>query len=1015
MKKSLLIFLLVSLPALRAQDLKTQELIKYDLRSDNPELQRLQSENYPSELSSAMEAYNRQDYSRAFELFENFYRYNGMDDELSSTAKYYAGESLVKMGQYQAALGALEYFVSRYPWSNYRPQALYRLGTLYFEMKDYSSSRERFSQLIDAYPQSELSGSAYYWIGETYSREDNNQDAISFFEEAIQKKKDNKFIDQSIYALANIYEKTGSYDKAVSYYDELLAYYKNSQLAPYAQVRIGLCYFMLKDYDNAVLELTDPIIEDLPEQLKTEARYVLGNAYYRLSEYNEAEKTYRGLLETDPASSLSRNVRYSLAWVYFQQEKYDDAFEIFTLLSKDDKDTIGVNSLFWSGEAKRYAGHESEALGIYQRFLDEYPQSPLAAKVRYLTGITHYGKKKTALSESYLKEAANSDDRLTLARADIVMGEIKLNAGDYKRARDYFESARKNASLPAELQNRVSLGLGVSLYYMDRFDQAISTLKELSNKSKGFESDKVHFYLAEAYFAAKDYPNALKNYNAISSSNSELKPQVIYGKAYAYFNMKDYVNSANYFSDYLKLNLKSSNFTDARLRLADSYYANKKYALASNIYRDIYLNEDARQNNDYAYYQYAQALYKAGNSNDAIREFLVLQEKFPGSRYVAESQYLVGWIYFQKGEYGRAIDSYRALLVRYPESNLVPVTMNSIGNSFFNQANYDSAVAYYKTVLTNYPNSTYSLEAVNGIKDAYIASGRTTEAVDLIESYASDNSKEGLADQLMFKKAELYFDLKDYQKAKDAYLEFIKAYPKSQLISEAHYQAGRSALYLTQREDAVYHFNIVYNSYLNSESGIPAVLELGRMYEDDKNYEAAIRVYQRVKEKLPTSPKLPEISFNKAMAHVENGDLPAAYEEFNFIIQNFDDPYFSSSAKVELALLEMARKSYENADMLLKEVSENNTDEVGAKAQYYYGLSLLEQDKVDDAISAFVRVKFAFSNFDEWLTKSFLSLGECYTRKGDTAQAREMYRIVLTRHKDDQYGQDAQTKLRALK
>lgn len=969
----------------------------------------------PAGFSKAMEFYNKADYTRAYTEFEKFYSYYGVEDELSASAKYYAAESLLKLGQTNAAIPALEYFISRYEWSSFRDEALYQLGTLYFESGKYAMSREKLRMLLDNYPQSTYTGSAMYWIGEAYSREDNLQDAVKFFEEALASRKNNKYIDNSIYALANIYEKTGDYTQAVKYYDELLAYYKSSSLAPYAQIRIGLCYFKLKDYDNAILELTDPMISELPPALQTEANYILGSSYYRLSEFNDAAKTFTDIIGKDPSAAIIRDVRYSLGWVYFQQEKYDEAYKIFNLLSKDASDTTGINSLYWSGEAKRYAGSENEALEIFRQFMEQYPNHPLASRVNYLTGVTQYGKNKLNSGEKFLLSAAASDDENTRARAYIALGEMKLTNSVFDEAKKYFSQAYSQKGIIPDLQNRAALGMGVALYFLNDYDGAISYLKNLSLSNPGFEKDKVRFYLAEAYSGAKDYPNALKNYNQVEQGNLELKPRVIYGKAYAYFNMKDFVNASNYFSEFTKQYKNDKNYTDARLRLADSYYGNKKYTLAGNIYKEVYLNNAARGKNDYAYYQYAQALYKAGKMNEAISEFRALQDKFPASSYIEESQYLIGWIYFQKTDYRSAINNYKPILSRFPESSIIPVTLNSIANSYFNMGAYDSALVYYNTVASRYPSTQYSLEAVNGIKDAYLASGKTTEAVQVLDDYSAESGKTGYADQLMFKKGELYYDLKDYEKAKEAYKNFISAYPKSQLIPDAHYWVGKCAEGLNQSDEALYHFNIVYNSYLNTDLGVASVLELGKIYSEQKNYDAAIRVYQKVKDKMPESPKLPEIMFSKAQAHIANQDITSAYQEFNSIIQNYDDSYFTAASKVEFALLEMVRKNYESCDMLLKEVAESNNEEMGAKAQYYYGVSLMEQGKTDDAISAFVRVKFAFSKYDEWLTRSFLSLGDAYQQKGDMQNAREMYRIVLTRHTDDEFGTEAQNKLRLLK
>ena len=132
------------------------------------------------------------------------------------------------------------------------------------------------------------------------------------------------------------------------------------------------------------------------------------------------------------------------------------------------------------------------------------------------------------------------------------------------------------------------------------------------------------------------------------------------------------------------------------------------------------------------------------------------------------------------------------------------------------------------------------------------------------------------------------------------------------------------------------------------------------------------------------------------------------------IIKYYDSSIFSAKAKIELGLLELNRKSFENADMFFKELGEKRTDDIGAQAQYYYGVSLFEQNKMTDAITALVRVRSVFSGFDEWYTKSLLKLGDCYVELRDKKQAREMYRAVIERHKTGELTQEAKRKLNKL-
>jgi len=971
------------------------------------------SKEIPEKYFKAMAAYDNNNFLTAYELFTEFGKEYKVDDEFSASAYYYAAESLVKLEKFDPAITSFEVFIDRFKWSNFMEKALYKLGFLYFTTNQYHKSRQNFLTLIQKYPYGDNTGSALYFIGESYSSEGNYYNAVEYFEKAISSKK-NKFPDKSIYALAGVYERRQDYLKAVAYYDTLLAYYKNSELAPDAQVRIGVCYFMLKEYDNTVLELSDPLIDQLPEKQLFEARYVLGHSFYRLKEYSNAEKTFKELITQNPSAQLIRETRYALAWSYFQQAKYDDAYKVFNLLAKGGTDSIAIHSFFWSAECKRYEGKESEANIIYESFLEQHPDNQIASKVKLQLGLSNFTTNKSSVSEDVLLSSANSGNLETRSKAFTLLGELKLNQSKFNDAKEYFEKVVSIENIPADIRNRSLLGLSIAEYYLKEYDEAIKNLKSLIIKAPKFENDKVNFYLAESYFATKEFSNSLKYYNLIKSPDGDINSQVLFGKGYAYFNLKDYNNASFCFADFVKQYKSNKNYSDARLRLADCYFGLKKYADAGRIYKEIFSSDSQRLSNDYVTYQYAQALYKSGNSQDAINEFNRLQNKFPNSKYVEESQYIIGWIYFQKSDFNNAIRNYRILIDRYSKSPLVPVTFNSIGNSYFNLGAYDSAGYYYNLVLDNYSTSPQVFDAISGLKDTYIAEDKPDMAISLIDNFISRNPNLSFADQIFFKKGDIYYSLRNYQNAVDSYKEFIDFYSKSSLVPDAYYWIGKSYSNMGMQNEALNNFSRVTEKYLNSETGIASVLEIGNIYKEQGNNDKAIEIYSYALSKLNENPKVAEIAYNKAMAYINKGDINKAYEDFNFVIQYYNSSIFAAASKYEIALIEMARKNYETSDMLLKELSETRDDDIGAKAQYSYGVSLLEQNKIDDAITAFVRVRFVFSGYDEWLTKSYLKLGECYIQKNDVQKAKEIYRTVAANHGGDEYGIEARKKLREL-
>lgn len=962
----------------------------------------------------AMSAYHSEQFAQANRLFEEFFNEYKITDELFASAKYYSADALLKLGRKNEAAIGFEYLVSNFFWTNFRYKALYNLGLIYYDSRKFELSRDRFKKLLRDYPESEYTGSALYWIGESYAEQNKLNEAIVFLENAVTDRRSNKFADYSIYTLATVYEKNGDYENAVKNYDRLLTEHRNSPLAVSAQIRIGICYFKLKDYQSSILELKNPILSNLPEELYSESLYLLALSNYRVQQYSEAEKSYNELIQNFPGSKLFRDAQYGLAWTFFQQKRYNDAFRVFDFLSNGN-DSLAIKSFYWKGESKRYAGQNQEAFEIYRQFLEKYPNHKLNEEVQYQIGALYFNNKNPDLASRYLITLSGAQDRIVRAKSLTLLGEIELSNKQYVSARNYFEPVLNFSDIDDDLRNRALFGLGVALYNLQQHNESIENLLRIDARDSKFETQKVNFYLAENYFAIGQYGEAVKRFNNSLGNDETLNLQALYGKAYSYFNSGDYENAALQFADFVKRYPASNRTLDARLRLADSYYGSKNFTQASNIYRDLFKGGNVDVSSPYANYQYAQALYKSGRVNEAITEFTQLQAKYPNSEYAEGSLFTVAWIHFQQGKFDEAISRYRDVLVKYPKTSLEPIIYYSIGDAYFNLGKYDLAIQNYENVIAKFPASDYIFDAVNGIQFSYVAMNAPERAISFIDEFIIRNPNFKNADQIYFKKGEIFYGLRQYENSQRSYREFIARYPRSTLVPDAYYWIGKSAQNLSQFEEALFNFERVFNDFKTSETAAASIIEIGNIHRATGNYQSAVSAYDRGINNLSKSPRLPEILFNKGNTLVQMEKFSEAYEVFDEVSMYYPNTIFADKSKFEMGLIEFALGRYTSADNLFRSLAEKRGDDLGAKAQYYHGLSLFEQGKTTDAITALVRVRTVYSTYDEWLTKSYLLLGACYEKLKDFEQAKEMYRIVIQKHRGNVFGQEAQEKLRRLK
>lgn len=956
--------------------------------------------------------FNENNYAASLKLFNDILQDESIEENIKANSNYFLAECLRRTDQKSGAISQYEYFINNFFNSAFHEVALFELGKLYYYNDQYVKSRDRLQSFVEYYPKSKFIGEVYYFIAASFMKDNYQDEAEKYFINSINYKGRNSYLTNAIYSLGILYETQGDFRQAISQYEEILSYYKNSFEAKNAIVRIGICYFQLGDYDSAVIELSDKMINELPESLFVQAKIILGNSFFRLKEFDKSYDVFNQLLKKNLDNIQTRQIKYTLAWIYYESEKFENAFGHFNDLAKTQEDTIGINSFYYSGQCKKKLGDKKKASQIFIAFQQSYPDHPFVQEIKFGGALENLNNKSEFEAEKSLLITSRSKDDIISSKSLVLLGEVNLKKNKIKEARKYFIEAKSKLNDNENDYLRSDLGIAICDFYLGKYKNAQNVILRIIKEKPNFEKEKTRFYLAEISFNQKEFQNALKYYNQVNSADEKVASQVVYGKAYSYFNLKDYPNSSFFFMDFIKKYPKNKNVLDAKLRLADSYFGIKDFSRATTLYQEIFSSN--KSIDDFAYYQFGQSLFQVGKYNDAMKKFVELQEKFPKSEYADKAQYLVGWINFQQGYFTEASIQYKKIFAKYKSSSLFPVVIYSIGDCYYNLGNYDSALVYYKKLLEDYPQTRYVFDAINGINYSYIGKNEPQSAITEIDNFIKTNSQLDFADEVFYKKGEIYYSLADYQNAAKSFNEFTRKYPKSKFIPDAYYWIGKSSTNAGNIDDAVKAFNYVTQNFISSKYGIDAVIELGKLYASSNQFKLAAELYKDALSHVSEQNRIPEIIFELALTNIELQDYQEAYQNLNEIINYYPENIFSDKAKIEISILEMARNKYEQAIKYLSELSEKRLDDIGAEAQYLLGAIYFEQNNIEESINSLVRVRSVFGAYDVWYTKSLLLLGDCYIKINDKISAKEMYTAVAVRHANDEYGKEAKKKLKKL-
>jgi TolA-binding protein len=955
-------------------------------------------------------------YQQAYEELSKFVQ-NYPSSLRRPEASFLLADCAFKLGKYDEASLRFESFTKDYPNSSLRADAFFRLGESCFDSGQYEKATVRFKLVLDEYDKSPLAGEAAYWLGESYLRLNEFDLALKYYQVSFESYPANRLADYAVYSAGWASEKKGEYAGAIDYYSKLINARKASELRGTCIVRVGACRLALKQYQETIKGLSSAMPSLVDSSERGEAVYLIGEAYYNLGEYASAEKQYTSLRSNYPGHKLFRDATYSLGWTYLKQNQYQRAAETFEEIAHGS-DELAHAAAFRHAIALKFAGNEAAARAALESILSPQQGGSYSDNAAYELGLMNYESKDYATARQNFSAVVDSfPDSDVRAEAYRMLGETEIALKNYDGAQKAFRAAASEKNAPADIVSEALFQEGWSLYKLKKYQEAIDRLEEFTKQFPSNEkTTDAAYWIAEALYQLGEYSAAREQYVKVvqAEPRHEKFEDALYGLAWSSYNLNEFARAANEFERLLAVAPNGKLAFDARLRAADCYFAQKDFGRSAKAYEKVIALYPENGQADYAYYQLAQSYSKAGNSTKALEAFRRLISAFPSSDLADDAQFGIAWTYFTQKEYAASITEFQKLISTYPKSEFVTRAYYSIGDADYNLQHYDWALASYRQILTKFPSSPLVGDAITGIQYCLEAQGKHEESLKVIDEFVRSHPNAKASEQVAFKKTELLFGQKKYAEAIAECRSFIDRYPKSNLVPDAYFWMGKSSILLGQTDNALQALNHVANAYPSSQAAENALLEIGNLYLSEKNFAEAVSTYERIETNFKNGDVAIQAAYQEGVAYELGGKTEQARAQFDTLMKKYPESIFAGRSKVHLARIYRNEGSTSEALTLLTQVATGRTDDLGAEAQFEVGVSKQLSGEYEDAISAFLRVKYVYPSAEEWVVRSYLRLGECYKATKQLAKAKSVFEIVLKSHQNDEFGKEAAQKLKEL-
>jgi len=966
-------------------------------------------------FASAVELYERRLYADAETELASF-RTRHSGHPLRGEALYLQAQSVLAQGHEAAARHLFRELQRRHPSHPQAANAQLRLAQYFLDQGNVQDAEKQLQSAIDSGSPS-VAAQALYLRGATAQEQGRHEEALRYFERAYAQHPESEVAPAALYNAGAAQVRLERYDEAARSFEALSDRYPE---APYTQnvgTALAEAYFRLGSYEQVVAELENRLPQ-LSGEPETRALLLLAEASRQLDRGGEAVRYYERVIDAAPNSPYAERALFGLGRHQYQRGNDSDAADAFARIRSEYDSPLAERSAYYEAVVRARMGDRARAIELYRTASTRVADPRLASEATYERGLLLYQNEAYAEAADAFEALVNEyPDAPRRPDALFWLGNARLATDQYERALEAYNQADDRGGASDSLRQAARFQRGRAAYRNGQHAEAASLFASIAESvpSSPRTTDAL-FWAGDSHYQQGNWSQARQYFERYldEATDTQQRPEAFYALGWTDFKLERYEAAARRFRQFLNTSGGSdSNIPyrqDARLRLADSYFALKQYDQAVEVYRQVEGEGDG-----YALYQSAEALNFAGRPDEAIQTLEQLVEQSDASGWGPEALYRLGGLHFQEQNYEAARDAYRRVLDTYPDHRLAPQAQYGIGDSYYNANEMNQAVEAYRAVLEEHPNSEWVEEAASSLFFALSAAGRDDEANALIDSIAAAAPGANLEDRLRFRRAEAAFQSGDSDRALSLFQNFVRTSSLEALLPQAYYYLG--LLYADEESytEATNYLRQLVDQYPDAEQHAEGALRLGDIYLEQENYEAAAEAYRSAAEGDDINDEFRgQARYGQGVALLELGRVDEAESLLNRFVEAEQDGPILALARLGLARIQEEQGATLEALDLYRRVVENDDGEAGAEALYRLGHLLRSEGRTEEAIEELDRLPTLFPGHPEWEARALLEQARAYRDRGETGQASQLYDEVLESYPGTPFAETARSEQEAL-
>ncbi|MDZ4666588.1 MAG: tetratricopeptide repeat protein [bacterium] len=956
-------------------------------------------------------------YNRGIELFDkekyaaaqkHFDWYSNLSNQplYKANSEYYGGVCAMELFNPDAA-HRLQLVINKYPTNVKSKLALYQLGKLNYRNKNNKLAVKYLDQTEVKY----LTGpdlKEYYFIyGYSLFKVERYEDAKAAFKPIKDEK--SKYYDAANYYYGYVSYKSGAYDEALEHFGRI-KYHKT--FGPLSAVYVAQVYFVRKQYAQ-VIQFCDTIKNI---EVSNDVAGLVGQSHYQLKSYAAAIPHLEKFMQAAPVVPSS-NDYYMLGECYAFNKQDEKAISQFMKVDAKN-DTLGPYVQYNLGKSYLNLANKTAARAAFENCYQLDSNGVLAEPSLFFSAkISDELNLQGFAMQRYVRLIDRFEDGDFSEEARANLANILLNGKNYKEAIRILEAIKKPNKQDLINLNRVTYYRAEELYLNNNYLEAAI----LFQKAVDQDYDKrmvglSYFWLAELNYRDQQYKKGIENLQKFQAykevKESRFYNHSFYNLGYLYLKIENYNKAIESFIAYESKEKTPSNievYTDAAIRTADCFFAEKNYNKALEYY-NIVIAKDLI-GSDYALYQKALILGVLGKNEEKIAALNQLEKTYAKSTYIDDAVYEIADNYLKMEQYETAIKSFETLITKYPRSIYLRKSILNKSLALFNLKRDDEALEDIKKLITNYPSSEEAREALPMVQNIFVNQGKGEEYLNFIKVLPNVIVSASTQDSLSYESAFNLYQKENYEKSSKGFGNYITRFPGGYFILKANYFKAESDYKLKKYDDALVCYEYVANS-LRSEYSERCTRQSAILLNLRKNYDESYRYFAALERIASNRDNLQLALLGQMRTCANQGKIDtAAYVSMRYLTSGIAQKEGSTEANIFIGRYYIKYGNLDSAQTAFNLVLKDNKNIYGAEAKYNIAYIQYQRKEYKAAQKTIFEINDKFSAFDQWVAKGFVLLADTYISQKDYFQAKATLQSLIENYEGKDILDQCKTKL----